>query len=29
MEMQFEWLRMNVGSNLTDVYFSAPFMRKN
>ena len=29
MEMQFEWLRKNIGSNLTDVYFSAPFMRKN
>jgi hypothetical protein len=29
MEMQFEWLRKNVGSNLTDVYFSAPFIRKN
>lgn len=29
MEMQFEWLRMNVGSNLTDVYFSAPFISKN
>jgi hypothetical protein len=29
MEMQFEWLRKNVGSNLSDVYFSAPFIRKN
>lgn len=29
MEIQFEWLRMNVGSNLNDVYFSAPFIRKN
>ena len=29
MEMDFEWLRANLGSNLNDVYFSAPLIRKN
>lgn len=29
IEMQFEWLRTNLGSNLTDAYFSAPFISKN